>query len=230
MEKISKRNERVILACVLSIAICLIAFMYIHYGNKNEDFAYNEHLDETVMSIMSQDGAVESMNVNLQEMAYYIINVEGDINDMAYQYDSENPKKYWTVKIRTIYNMADYAKDLAFDSCVRDFIYYMEAVKAGLELTEEELELAADDTKVIMKNLSGKQMDMSDYSEEILYSLEKKLYLATKYVNTLTEKGYKIADLELDGSYYQELLSLYNIDVNEEVWDKIELGELTIEN
>ncbi len=226
----SKWNNRVIITCILCIAICICAFMFIYYGNKNEDFEYNQHLYENVLTIESDDGVVESVNVNLQEMAYYIMNVEGDINDMAHQYDSEHPDRYWLLRIEATYDMKDYAKDLAFDTCVRNFIYYMEALKAGMELTEEELELASDDTKTIMENLTGKQMDMSDYSEESLFNLEKKLYLATKYVNSMTKQGYSVVDLELEGSYYNEILNKYNVRINDEIWDKVVLGNLTIEN
>ena len=35
-------------------------------------------------------------------------------------------------------------------------------------------------------------------------------------------------ELELEGSYYKELVSSYNIEVNDEVWDKVVLGELSI--
>lgn len=226
----SKWNNRVIVACILCIAICVCTFMFIYYRNKNIDFEYNKYLDENVLTIEAIDGKVESVNVNLQEMAYYIINVEGDINDMAYQYDSEHPNRYWLLRIEATYDMKDYAKDLAFDTCVRNYIYYMEALKAGMELTDEELKLASNDTKIIMKNLSGKQMDMSNYSEESLYNLEKKLYLATKYVNTLTQQGYSVEELELNGSYYKNILDKYTIKTNDDIWDKVELGNLSIEN
>ena len=98
-----------------------------------------------------------------------------------------------------------------------------------MELTEEELSLASDDAHTIMMNMSGRQMDMSDFSIDVLYRLEKKLYLATKYVNTLTEKGYTVEDLELEGDYYKELCSKYNIEENEEVWGEVVLGNLSIE-
>lgn len=226
----SKWNNRTIVACILCMAICICAFMFIYYGNKNKDFEYNKHLEERVITISSKDNSVEKTEVNLQEMAYYIINVEGDINYMAYQYDSDHPDKYWLLRIEATYDMKDYAKDLAFDACVRNYVYYMEAMKAGMELTENEIKLAADDTKTIMRNLTGKQMDMSDFSEETLYSLEKKLYLATKYVNTLTIGGYTVQELELGGSYYEELLKKYDIEINNEIWDLVELGGLSIDN
>ena len=225
----TKRNDRIIIICIICIAVAVCAFMFIYYGSKNEEFVYNKYLDENVLTVCGNDDSADEVAVNMQEMAYYIINVEGDIDQMARQYSESHPEKYWTLKIETTYSMKDYAKDLAFDTCVRDNIYYMEALKAGLELTEEELKLASEDAKTIMKNLSGKQMDMSDFTTSVLYNIEKKLYLASKYLNTLTEEGYKIADLELDGSYYKELLEQYNIETNEAVWDEVELGKLSVE-
>lgn len=223
----TKRNDRIILVCILCIAVTICAFLFIYYGNKDEEYIYNEHLKEIALTVTDKEG--EAVEVNLQEMAYYIINVEGDVNQMALQYSSEHPEKYWSLKVETTYTMKDYAKDLAFDSCVRNNIYYMEACKAGLTLTDEELSLASDDAKTIMKNITGKQMELSDFTLEVLYNIEKKLYLATKYVNTLTEEGYKIADLELNGDYYNELKADYNIEENEDVWGKVKLGELSIE-
>jgi len=224
----SKWNNRIIIICILCITICVCAFMFIYYGNKNKDFEYNKHLKENIITLSSDDENKEY--INLQEMAYYIINVEGDINDMAHQYDSEHPDRYWLIRIEATYDMKDYAKDLAFDTCIRNNIYYMEALKAGIKLTKDELKLASEDTKIIMKNLTGKQMDMSDFSEDVLYNLEKKMYLATKYVNSLTEKGHTVKELELDGDYYKELLETYKIEVNEEIWDLVVLGNLSIDN
>lgn len=225
----TKKNDKIIVVCVLCIAVSICAFLFIFYGNKNKAFEYNKNLEELALTISDKEGVAEEVEVNLQEMAYYIINVEGDINQMAHQYSSEHPEKYWLLKVETTYDMKDYAKDLAFNSCVRNNIYYIEACKSGLSLTEEELALASDDAKTIMMNISGKQMDMSDFSHEVLYNIEKKLYLASKYVNTLTEKGYKVADLELEGDYYKELLARYNIEENEAVWGEVVLGELSIE-
>ena len=224
----SKWNNKIVVACIFLIAICICAFMFIYYGNKNKDFEYNKHLSDRVLTLTSVNG--DSVDINLQEMAYFIINVEGDINSMAYQYDNEHPNRYWLLRVEAAYDMKDYAKDLAFDTCVRNYIYYMEALEAGFELTDAELKLASDDTRRIMKNLTGKQMDLSDFNEDNLFRLQKKLYLATKYVNNLTQEGYSIKDLELKGEYYQELLKNYDIDTNNEVWDLVVLGNLSIAN
>lgn len=225
----NERKYNVISAiCIVCIVLAVIAFLLIYYSNKNDEFVYNEHLEENVLTVTETAGNEVTVNVNMQEMAYYIINVEGDVNQMACQYDSENPGAYWSLKIETIYTIRDYAKDLAMDSCIRDNIYYIEAVKNNVTLTEEEEELASEDARTIMKNLTDRQMDVSDYSHNVVYDIQKKLYLASKYVNSLVENGYTMEELELKGSYYEELKLQYDITENEELWDEVKLGNLTV--
>ncbi len=225
----TKRGNKITAICVLCIMVCVVLFMIIYVNNKSDDFKYSRHLDERVVSISSSASESDTVSIDMQEMAYYIINVEGNINDMAYQYNSKSPAKFWNLKVETTYTMRDYAKDLAMDSCVRDNIYYIEALKNGMELTEEEKKLASENAYAIMKNLTGRQMDLSDFTYEVLYGIETKLFIASKYANSLSENGYDKDELELEGSYYNELRSAYNVSVNEELWDKVEFGNLSIE-
>lgn len=225
----TKSSNKITAICVLCILVSVAVFMIIYFNNKSGEFEYKKHLDEQVVSISSAAPESTKVSIDMQEMAYYIINVEGDINDMAYQYNSSSPGKFWNLKVKTTYTMRDYAKDLAMDSCVRDNIYYMEALRNGIELTEEEDKMASEDAYAIIKNLTGRQMDISDFTYEVLYSIEKKLFLASKYAKSLTQDGYETTELELEGSYYNELLSEYDVTVNEEIWDKVELGNLSIE-
>lgn len=225
----TKRGNKITAICVLCIMVCVVLFMIIYVNNKSDDFKYSRHLDERVVSISSSASESDTVSIDMQEMAYYIINVEGNINDMAYQYNSKSPAKFWNLKVETTYTMRDYAKDLAMDSCVRDNIYYIEALKNGMELTEEEKKLASENAYAIMKNLTGRQMELSDFTYEVLYGIETKLFIASKYADSLSENGYDKAELELEGSYYNELRSAYDVLVNEELWDKVELGNLSIE-
>jgi len=224
-----KKKNIIVVFCILCIMVSVFAFIIIYYDNKHEEFIYNEHLEETVVTVKKQ-GEEESIDISLQEMTYYIINVEGDIQDMALQYNSSNPEAYWLLKVDSLYNMKDYAKDLSMDSCVRDNIYYMEALKQGIELTEEELQLASEDARTIIKNITSKQMNVSEFTIEALYNIERKLYLASKYVGELVRKGYTPEELELKGTYYEELRAKYDIVVNNKLWDEIRLGDITISN
>lgn len=224
----SKKYNNVTVVYIVFAIVSITVFLLIHY--KGGNFIYNEHLEESVLTVSYQNDTELTIDVNLQEMAYYIINVEGDIQEMAYQYDSDNPSKYWSVRVKTFYNMRDYAKDLSMDTCIRDNVYYLEAVKSGMTLTEEEERLASEDARMIMKNLNGRQMGVADFTIDVLFNIEKKLHLATKYVNSLVENGYTMEELELEGSYYEELKELYIFSENEELWEKVKLGNLTVKS
>lgn len=225
-----KKYNIVTVVCVVCIVTAVLAFILIYYENKNEEFIYNEHLAENVLTVTDTSDEQATVNVNLQEMAYYIINVEGDMQEMACQYDSDYPGRYWSLKIEATYTMRDYAKDLAMDSCIRDNIYYMEALKNNITLTEEEEERASEDAHIIMKNLTDRQMDVADFTNDVVYDIQIKLSIAGKYVNSLVEKGYTMEELELGGDYYEELRLKYKTTENEQLWEKVKLGNLTVKN
>lgn len=225
----SKKNNIRTAICVLSVFVALIAALIYIDSNKKKDFEYASHLGERVLTVNSVKNESDSIDINLQEMAFYIINVEGDVHQMAIQYNSKNPRSYWNIKLDKMYTMRDYAKDLSFDSCVRDNIYYLEAVKNQVTLTKEEEELALNDAYLIMKNLNGKQMDVANFSVEVVYSIEKKLYIASKYVNELVKNGHTKEELELKGTYYTNIKDNYLTDTNEEIWNQVRLGNLTVE-
>lgn len=225
----TKGSNKIAVICVLCIMISAAVFLIIYYNNESDNFDYSSHLNERVVSVSNSLEETATVSIDMQEMAYYIINVEGDINDMAYQYNSKSPAKFWNLKVKTTYTMRDYAKDLALDSCVRDNVYYLEALKNGVELTEEEERMVAENSYAIMKNLTGRQMDISDFTYDVLYGIETKLFIASKYAKSLSENGYETTELELEGSYYNELRSKYEVSVNEELWGKVKLGNLSIE-
>jgi hypothetical protein len=227
-EKMSKKKQdMIIVICVITLVLSVCAIFCIYYSNKNDEFIFNEHLDEIVLTVKDDDNA---MNISLQEIAYYIINVEGDVDDMAHQFNSENLNAYWNVKLdKGLYTMRKYAKDLVIEKCVMDNIYYMEALKNNVTLSENEKELASEDAYIILRNLTGKQMDMSDYSYDDLHKIMEKLYISSKYVGQLKESGISMEELDYKGKYYLELKDEYSYIIEEKVWDEIKLGALTVD-
>lgn len=220
-----KKQDIIIVICVITIVLSLCAFLCIYYSNKKNDFVFNEHLNDIALEVSDGENVME---ISFQEIAYYIINVEGDIDDMAHQYNSDNLNAYWNVKLgKGVYTTRQYAKDLVIDKCVMDNVYYIEAVKNGITLTEEEEKLAGEDARLILKNLTSRQMDVSDYAYEDLYKIMEKLYITSKYVNSLLKDGYTMKELELKGSYYEELKKSYSYKVDE-LWEQVKLGNLTV--
>ena len=220
-----KKQDIIIVICVVTIVLSLCAFFCIYYSNKKTEFVYNEHLKDIALEVSDDESVME---ITFQEIAYYIINVEGDIDDMAHQFNSDNLNAYWNVKLdKGLYTTRKYAKDLVIDKCVMDNIYYIEAIKNNVTLTEREEELASEDARLILKNLTSRQMDAMDYSYEDLYNIMIKLYITSKYVNGLVEDGYTMEEIELKGSYYEELKKAYSYKVDD-IWESVKLGNLTV--
>ena len=220
-----KKQDIIIVACVITIVLSICAILCIYYSRKKDDFIFNEHLEEVILKVYDDEETVE---ISLQELGYYIINVEGDIDDMAHQFNSDNLNAYWNVKLdKGLYTTRKYAKDLVIDKCVMDNIYYIEAIKNDITLTEKEEELASEDARLILKNLTSRQMDVMDYTYEDLYNIMEKLYITSKYVNTLVEDGYTMDELEYKGSYYKELKEKYSYKVDD-LWESVKLGNLTV--
>ena len=221
-----KKQDIIIVICVVTIVLSLCAFFCIYYSNKKTEFVYNEHLKDIALEVSDDESVME---ITFQEIAYYIINVEGDIDDMAHQFNSDNLNAYWNIKLdKGLYTTRKYAKDLVIDKCVMDNIYYIEAIKNGIELTEEEEKLAGEDARLILKNLSARQMDVTDYAYEDLFKIMEKLYITSKYVNTLLIDGYTMEELELKGSYYEEIKKGYSYKIDD-LWEQVKLGNLTVE-
>lgn len=222
-----KKQDIIIVICVITLVLSVCAIFCIYYMNKNEEFIFSENLDKIVLTVKDDS---ESMDISMQEIAYYIINVEGDIDDMAHQFNNENLNAYWNVKLdKGLYTMRKYAKDLVIEKSVMDNIYYMEAIKNNITLTDKEKELASEDAHIILKNMTAKQMDVTDYSFEDLYKIMNKLYLTAKYVGQLMEAGYTREELDYKGSYYLKLKDEYSYIVEEKLWDEVKLGELTVD-
>ena len=222
-----KKQDIIIIICVFAIVLSVCAIFCIYYYNKNDEFVFNENLDKIVLTVKDDETSIE---ISLQEIAYYIINVEGDVDDMAHQFNSENLNAYWNIKLdKGMYTMRKYAKDLVIEKCVMDNIYYMEALKNKVTLTEKEKELALEDAHIILKNLTGKQMDATDYSYEELYKIMEKLYVSSKYIGQLNKTGISMEELDYKGKYYLELKEEYSYIIEEKLWDEVKLGNLTVD-
>ena len=220
-----KKQDIIIIVCVVTIILSICAILCIYYSNKNKEFIYNEHLDEVAVTVKGGEHTVE---VTMQELVFYIINVEGDIDDMAHQYNSDNLNAYWNVKLgKGLYTTRKFAKDFVIDKCVMDNIYYIEAIRNDITLTEEEKALASEDVRLILKNLTSRQMDVADYDYDDLYKIMEKLYITSKYVNTLSKDGYSMDELNVNGSYYEKLKKKYSYKVAD-IWDEVKLGNLTV--
>lgn len=231
----SKKETRIILICSLTIIFCVLAFGIIASINKvNNKFTIKKHLDDSVILIESTDFEANSSEINnyryeytIKDISYYILLMEASINHSAHLFNPNNLYALWNMKSDG-YFIKDAAKETTMAIFIRDNIYYIEALKMNVELNDAEKDIVLEEASFIYKNLTGKQVDVTNLTMEDLYNIRYKINIITKYISTIISNGqYSETDLDIDGTYYTSLLEKYKIEIFD-IWDDVEFGDITI--
>lgn len=225
----TKKTILTIIVIVIIIAVPA-TLMVIHH--KKSIFRYEDHLDDTVVSVDDRD-------VTLREFGYYIYEVEAFVQDQALIYDSDNPKKWWNTHFSAGLDstfICDYAEKVAVNTLICDEIYYKEATRQGMSLNDEEKARAAKEAKDMYGKMDKYQRDVTGLDEKTIAGIKEKHALAFQYAEYLVGAGdfsrYSGDPHDLlnwDGQYYQELIMPgHTITENEALLDKITLGNITV--
>lgn len=218
-----KKVNIVISICSVIIILCFTAIGFIYVNNRSKDkFAYEDNLDKTVVTI-------NDYSYDLREVSYYVIKMEAFVDNAANAYNENNPKAYWNLYINHTF-VSKAAHDNCMKLVIRDFMYANEAAKLGLTLTDERLEEVEDEVHTILKNMSPEQMSITNYTDKELYDILYRVAMAEAYVTYLMDKDSSLTeeDLDTEGTYFEEMKENYDIDINDKIWDKIDLGRITI--
>lgn len=228
----NKNKKAEIIVIIISIILIAVIFVMLIGFNKNKDFIYNKHLNETVISINDE-------NITLKEFSYYVYIVEKQVNDMAIKYNPDNPNDFWNTYFKNSLDSVftrDYAKQLAKDLCEYDYIMEKETSNHNIYVTESEKESLKSDAKDTFDDFSQKAKDNTKLSEEDIFNILCRRKLVEKYaaraaiqVKADGFEGDSASLLDYDGDYYKEKIkSKYNITENDKILDKITMGRVTV--
>ncbi|MDE6529599.1 MAG: hypothetical protein K2K96_02365 [Lachnospiraceae bacterium] len=193
-------------------------------------FIFEDDLAEPVVTI---DGTV----VTLKEISYYIMEVENTGDEFARVYNPDNPIEYWSLFMNEETSagyVSDLARTAALDYCIRDNIYYLEAVRAGVELTDEEQESVRTDAEDYYAQMTERQRKVTQLVTEDLELIIEKVTLTQKYMIQLSlQEDASVLEAvalhyDVGGDYYESLKDSYAIKVNEKIWDQVHPGHITI--
>ena len=216
-----------ILIFVLVLFSFITAFTMYHLKTV---FVYEDDLAEPIVTI---DGTV----VTLKEISYYIMEVENIGDEFARVYNPDNPIEYWGLYMNEETSagyVSDLARTAALDYCIRDNIYYLEAVRAGVELTDEEQESVRTDAEDYYAQMTERQRKVTQLVTEDLELIIEKVTLTQKYMIQLSlQEDASILEAvalhyDVGGDYYESLKDSYAIKVNEKIWDQVHPGHITI--
>lgn len=238
---------------IFSVAIVMIATLLYRRAIKLDTSA---HTDNVIISIEQKGNSVNTAedaetavpvnaDITLKELGYYICKAETEGNITALNYDPENPKAYWNLYMNQDGSNSGYVSDLARDAvldyCIRDTLYGMEAEKAGFSPETDELADVRYDAERMYSELSEKARKNTGLDEELMKEMAEREYTAHAYMRYLAEKDVENGDAssvleavtinyDIGGSFYTDLLGTYSITVNDELWNNVRVGFVTINN
>lgn len=230
IKKKKRRLKKEAVMVISGLAIFMVFVILSIVIKKSMEFSYEKKRLSPVITVSDNI-------VTLKDFSYYIIEMENKGNEVALIYDESNPTAYWNLYMNDASDsgyVTDLARRTAINYCVRDNIYAIEAVNAGINLTEEELDEISYDAKQYYDEISDK--GISNLGVDVL-SLEKAMRtesLAYKYIAYLAENDEDgvlqsvVLKYDVGGKYYEALKNDYKVVIDHEILNEIRFGFVTI--
>lgn len=224
--KLKKEATLVIGGLALLLLFVIISIII----KKNMEFSFEKKISSPVIT-------VNDNIVTLKDFSYYIVQVESKGDEMAKVYDENHPTAYWNLYMNDTSSsgyVTDLARRAAIDFCVRDNIYALEAEKAGMELTKEELDDIKYDAEQFYYKVSIKGRENTHID---VLSIEKSMrveQLAYKYITYLAENDEDgvlqsvVLKYDVGGMYYEALKNDYSIKIDNNILNDVRFGFVTI--
>ncbi|MBR1471991.1 MAG: hypothetical protein IJ600_10175 [Lachnospiraceae bacterium] len=228
----SKKRRRALLRkyrpMIMSLLFVMLTGILLRRGNAGAGFTYAEHLKDIAVVMTAPDDV--EMQLDLQDLAYYVLRIEQDGNERATAYDPEDPKAYWSLFLNDEGEQSGYMSDLGrravVDYAVRDAIYAREAQKAGFALTEVQERTAVLAADQMFLHLTQKAQESMGLSRELLIDSVKKETLAREYMLYLYGLGER--DLDVGGASYEALKASYAVREQTDIIQGIRIGFVSI--
>ncbi|MGN0342577.1 MAG: hypothetical protein ACI4DO_07270 [Roseburia sp.] len=216
------RQDKLLTAIVLFILVLGIAFAGIYRFDHTGKLTYNQHLEETVLT-------VDGKELTLGDLASYIAYEERLVEEQARVYDYENPQAYWNVYLNNGGFVKLLAKQAVIDMAVHDEIFYQMAIQENVALDEEEraeLSLTQED---FWLDLSEEQQERLGVSREQLDAQLEKKAVAEKYQEIYAASQNSDYDGYNTGERpYENLVEQHSYQIEESLWERIDFGNITL--
>ncbi len=216
------RIQKVIKSIVLFMCVVIVGYALINMSTGRGPLVYSEHLQDTVV-------AVDNVDVTFLDLAFYILYEEGKVEQQAKIYNPDYTKDYWNIHTNDTFIQLE-AKEVVIGMAIHDHLFYQLAVADGMDtLTEgeeQDLEFAQTD---FWEDLLDVQWEHLPCDEETINEQIRLAAVAEKYQNYLAEEyGPSVAAYNYDGYYYEQLLKEHEVEINDKLWDKFVLGDITL--
>lgn len=217
-----KRPLAIIIRVALTVSITFfLAYFLVRTYQDKRPIDYQEHLDEKVFTVDGED-------LSLRDIAFYVIYEEYNVEKDAMVYNPKNTRDYWNVHTNGHF-LSVLAKEAVQGMAIHDHIFYREAVKNNMVLTEEEKKRLDNSRTDFWEDLFESQKENLIAPEEDINRTMYEIALSEKYQEALAAKeGKTYHSLDWNGTDFEEIKNSHDIKVNNRLWNRINLGNITL--
>lgn len=214
-----KRKLRV--TVVLLVLVVMLAIAARQDRLRKQELIYAKSLDVVAVT-------VDDVELTLRDIAVYVAYQEKTVQKDAVVYDYEKPHKYWNTYTNQ-YFVRSLAEKAVRNMAIHDEIFYQMALEEGLSLDEREEAYLLNEQQDFLMDLSNEQMERLGVTEEELCESMRKIALANKYQSILAQSnGLYYEDYNYTGAVYELILAEHKVKMDESVWDRISVGNITV--
>ena len=207
---------------ILFLSVVVIGYAFIAMHDGRSTISYQDHLSDVAVTV---DGEA----VTFEDLAFYILYEERIVEEEARIYNPDSTKDYWNIHTNDTF-IQDEAKNAIIGMAIHDELLYELAKENGMdELTEEEEQQLEFSKTDFWEDLMDVQWDRLPTDEDTINAQILKAAIAEKYQNYLgTTQGPSIAAYKYDGYYYSLIEDEHDVDINDELWDRFVVGDITL--
>lgn len=203
-------------------AVCALFLVWGFWSWENSrDVEYSECLDEVIFTANGQD-------VQMKDLGFYILYEEREVENQAKVYNPDNTKDYWNLHVDGVFIQVQ-AKDTILNMAIHDKLFYQKAVEENLTLDAKEEKQLRNAISDFWMDLLDDQLEKMPVGDEYIAEAMRQIALAEKYQAKLAKKnGKSYASYQWDGYEYQKWLEKQTVKINDKLWDKITVGDITL--
>lgn len=154
---------------------------------------------------------VNDSKITLEDMMFYIYAVEAQGNYYEQMYQSYFGTSYWDTEYEKGVTIRQMLKKYVMDTIVMNEILYEKAVAEKIELTKEEKEENAKNTKEMFAGLSESVIKQTGFTEDKLLAVQERTAIVYKYQDSIVE-GFDIDDAAIKATIKAEEHRQYNTE------------------
>lgn len=222
IRKFHKSPRKYIVTIILGIVVIALGWYSYSKSYLRRGIDYKSVHEKTAIT-------VNGISRTFKDLAFYVAYEESEVEEQAKAYDDENREKYWNLHIDGEFVRVA-ARNAAIKMAIHDELFYQMAVKEEITLNSKEQQVLEMSQQDFWSDLTDyDKQDMLGVTREDICQQMERIALAEKYQNIYAGlTNYDVSDYIFTADAYDRLLAENEYKINEDVWQNVNFGTITL--